>query len=713
MARAGQRFRAWRNVRVSVGATMLMAFALFSLAPLVFVAMYGYSRNGDAAVQSLRQQLDHTMSESVRATGAMIDVVGNNLALVAEAVRANPARFRDAAGNDTLWQVLQHVPHIDAIYVSFEDGYHRVVSRIDDDRRRSDPLIPDEARWHASFIDDFSAGPARARHRRFFSDWGVPAGAGYSAETDTDVRSLPHYRLARASGGLAVGRPSINPDTGSPVISLGFPVMVDGGFIGFVGANMTLRDVAAYLQRTRLSPNSVSVIFDGERRLIAASADSLLPAAGGGAGLSAVDDVRDRRIAQALTSRAQGSDMAFLFRDDAGDRLVAAQRPVPGQATGWTMLAVSPVDDFVGPLRRTNREVTAIIAVIALLEVLVIIVIFRNISRKVLEISGQFSEIGRFNLDLPISTTSVVREVEQIGRSIDQMKSSLQSFGKYVPRDLVRELVQSGRTAQIGGVRRRLTIHFSDIAGFTSIAEDLGPERMVDELGDYFATMCDVLVRHRGTLDKFMGDGILAFFNAPLEVPDHEIAACQAALEAQERLARYRAERAADDRPAFSARIGLAVGEVVVGNIGTADRFAYTVIGDTVNLASRLESLNKFYGTAIIGSGELRAATGDRFEWRHLDRVAVVGRSAGTDVYELLGARGAVADAARAARDAYEAALADYLASRFAEAARGFRDLSARQPDDAASLVMARRARKLSRKPPDPDWGGIYVHAHK
>jgi adenylate cyclase len=226
--------------------------------------------------------------------------------------------------------------------------------------------------------------------------------------------------------------------------------------------------------------------------------------------------------------------------------------------------------------------------------------------------------------------------------------------------------------------------------------------------------MREALHDYDGTIDKFMGDGILAFFNAPLTVEKHETSACHAALKAQERLAIDRVRRGAEGRPEFHTRIGLGVGEVIVGNIGTPDRFAYTVIGDAVNLASRLEGLNKFYGTSIIASGELVESVEDYFEWRRLDRVSVAGRTGGTDVFELMGHKDSVDPDLLAKRDAYEVALEAYFAGDFTSAAKRFSELSRLVSNDDATVVMARRARKLARRPPaDIEWTGVYDHTKK
>jgi adenylate cyclase len=278
-----------------------------------------------------------------------------------------------------------------------------------------------------------------------------------------------------------------------------------------------------------------------------------------------------------------------------------------------------------------------------------------------------------------------------------------------VPDDLVRRLLSSGKEAALGGEIRRLTIFFSDIEGFTSHSEQVTPDVLVHELATYFEILSRQLRQHSGTIDKFIGDGLLGFFNAPEKVVHHENLACRATLIGLQELA---LRQDAQSVP-FRTRVGLHCGEVLVGNIGTPDRFAYTVLGDAVNVASRLESLNKVYGTQVLASGEIRECAGNDFEWRYLDRVAVVGRKGGLDICELMGLRNGVDEDRLHNRKLYEEALEHYFARSFCDAQRIFGQVAENCPSDKAAFLMFSRCDRMLSLELPPDWDGVFAYDFK
>lgn len=379
----------------------------------------------------------------------------------------------------------------------------------------------------------------------------------------------------------------------------------------------------------------------------------------------------------------------------------------------WHVGVAVPEDDV---LRLANERMTTTIMFAVGAAVLVILMgafLASRIARPLLNASRELGEVARMRItDVEIGR-SIVREVSTLGEALGAMKSALQSLERYVPPEVARRLVTGGKAATIGVEERRLSIFVSDIEGFTGITETLEANQLVEELNKYFDDMTQAVQVRQGTIDKFMGDGILAFFNAPEEVPEHAALSCRAALESVAMTESVVDDRIAEGRPVFRIRVGLAVGEVLVGNVGSSERFGYTVIGDTVNVAARLEGVNKAYGTRIIASDELRADAGDGFEWRSLDRVAVAGRAGGLPISELIGLEGEVDTDRLARRDQYESALEAYYAGDFQSAADGFGSLAKAYPDDKAARVMAERAATLAEAPTPPNWDGVYVFTSK
>ncbi len=278
------------------------------------------------------------------------------------------------------------------------------------------------------------------------------------------------------------------------------------------------------------------------------------------------------------------------------------------------------------------------------------------------------------------------------------------SFGLYLAPSLIDRMLDSDRLPELGGERRVVTIFFSDLAGFTSLSERLAPSQLVAVTNEYLTAMTDIIEAEGGYIDKYVGDAIVAIFGAPLDDADHALHAVRAALACRARLADMNAASAAADGHLLTARIGLCTGEAVVGNVGSRRRFNYTVIGDTVNLAARLEGVNKLYGTAILATAGTRDAVGATVDWREIDRVRVVGREQPVTILEPLGAAGTLPSETSARSGAFAEALAVYRAGRFAVAAGLFDALAA---VDGPSQVLAARARAFLAAPPPALWDGV------
>ncbi|MBH5369057.1 adenylate/guanylate cyclase domain-containing protein [Bradyrhizobium glycinis] len=275
------------------------------------------------------------------------------------------------------------------------------------------------------------------------------------------------------------------------------------------------------------------------------------------------------------------------------------------------------------------------------------------------------------------------------------------SFALYLAPEVIETMVASGKMPALGGETRNVTMFFSDLSGFSSIAETMTPVELVTLMNEYLSAMTDIIESHGGYVDKYIGDSIVAMFGAPADDPAHARNAVRAALKCHEKLAELNAGHPAFAGHGLSHRIGLNSGEAVVGNIGSRRRFNYTVMSDTVNVASRLEGANKYYGTAIMASETTMAQTGDSFAWRELDAIRVQGRGEAIRVFEPLAEAGAESEAQTKLASAYAEGLACWRSREFAKAADAFDRIAKIDP---AAARFAKRAKVLTETPPPPDW---------
>jgi adenylate cyclase len=284
-----------------------------------------------------------------------------------------------------------------------------------------------------------------------------------------------------------------------------------------------------------------------------------------------------------------------------------------------------------------------------------------------------------------------------------------QAMGRYVSPAVGRWLLENPRRLAVGGEQREMSVLFSDIRDFTSFAHALPPDTLVTLLNHYRGEMSDVVFRRDGVLAQYVGDAIEAFWNAPMEQPDHARRACQAALDMLAALEGIRPIFAARGWPDLDIGIGINTGLMIVGNMGSRRRLDYTAVGDAVNVASRVEGLTKEYGVHVVIGEDTQRAAGADFVYRFLDRVAVKGRPEPLSVYELLAPTGGVDQGQAAQLERYHTAVDCYRARKWEEAATMFADLSREAPDDGPIALYRERSRAALADPPPLDWNGVHI----
>jgi adenylate cyclase len=332
--------------------------------------------------------------------------------------------------------------------------------------------------------------------------------------------------------------------------------------------------------------------------------------------------------------------------------------------------------------------------------------------------SGVLSvEKGDLTVQIPVRSTDEIGVLTgQFNRLVDELRSKermKETFGKYIDPKIVEKVILNPGAAETEGGKRVMTISFCDLVGFTGIGESLTPAGLVRLLNRHFELIAGAIHAHHGVLDKFIGDAVMAFWGPPFsQSGDHAALACRAALAQVRMLDQLRAELPEltglrRNVPAMDLRVGLASGDVVVGNIGADNARTYTVIGDTVNLASRLESVNRVYNTRILISGETRRLAAEAIEVREIDWIAVKGKSEPATVFELLGLAGEVEKPRLTTRERYEEGLHAYRMFDWGAAETALRGVLEISTTDGPAALLLSRIAKLRAEPP-ADWDGVW-----
>jgi len=299
------------------------------------------------------------------------------------------------------------------------------------------------------------------------------------------------------------------------------------------------------------------------------------------------------------------------------------------------------------------------------------------------------------------------------GILVHEESSLFKNFKRYVPADLVVQLINQNIKPDLGGKQQELTVFFSDISKFTSIVEKMEPQKLIQDLCIYFESISKNILANKGTIDKYIGDSVMAFWGAPLPMEDHARKACLTALTIQNNLRNLFNQWDSLGKVPFLTRIGIHSGSALVGNLGYKERLNYTVVGDTVNVSSRLEGINKVYGTEVIVSENVFKKCGADFEFRMLDRVSLLGRREGMNIYELLSIKEGIEKKEKKINEYYEAGLKYYFERNWQEALKYFNTVIKYRANDLPGKLMRERCLLYRKNPPPADWDGVFIQTDK
>ncbi|MBN9091629.1 MAG: hypothetical protein J0J01_32310 [Reyranella sp.] len=686
-----------RSVPFSVTILTLMALIVVPLSSTLLWL-------GWRAVDRLeKEDVDQRMAELDTAVVGFLSTGLRVVVSVGQALGEQPAfapQAGTAADDERLRQlvaVLRRHPSADAAFAGYPDGRMLYAGRTESlgPAQREEFKVPPGDPIVVRVIED--DGTERRETWRFV---GVDDSLGepHTRASDFDPRRRPWYGAAVLSRAPALTAPYRFAWSREPGVSVGVP-MPRGGVLGF---DSSLGTLSRLIVQYKITPNAVILVASAhsdvfiETRPCDPTDATCLPGD---------DEVRAevRRTAIEAAGRSVRRDVEVAGR--AYKLIVHPIPPIYGQ--GFAVAAAVPVEELTVISRALLERGAYAGAASVGLAILAATLVSFLLSRSMARLAVKTQRIRDLDFSDTVPVRSRITEVLRLSEAVERMREGLEVFGHYVSKDLVRQIMRSPASTGVGGERRDVTVMFTDIEGFSRISEGIAPELLTSRLSRYFEALGHAISANRGMIDKYIGDSVMAFWNAPEPDPDHVLHACRAALQAAAASRELAEKWHGRGRPVFRTRFGLHAGLALVGNVGARDRINYTLVGNVANQASRLEGLNKAYGTEILASIEVSQRTAKAFVWRSIDRIVAAGTTEVMGICEPLGEADTAATHAPFL-ERWLAGRAAYDDGRFAEAIAAFEQAAALRPGDGPCRVLIARCTQFLRDGVPPGWDGAW-----
>lgn len=500
-------------------------------------------------------------------------------------------------------------------------------------------------------------------------------------------------------------------------LTVSFPINIldSQTLLGVGGVDIEVSTISSFLKKNQLRGEGVSVIIDEKAEVVALSDEKLSANLGmHGERAILVNELSDQKLVYAYQQYMSNHEKTFFFNHNNTDYIATFIDFPKSFGKKWVLGTLIPLDVILGEMNRTRQMSLFISFVIFLMALFVVGILARRISKPIIALAEEARRIRNFELDQNTEVKTHIYELQLLSSSIVAMRQSMRAFSKFIPKVLVGKLLKKNQEVHIGGQLKRATLMFTDVANFTTASENYQPDKLAIHLSEYFEEVTKIIMRNNGTIDKYIGDAVMAFWGAPITDRHQTLNACKSALFIQRRLSDLNRKWQGEEKPILETRIGIHTGDVIVGNIGSSDRMNYTALGDTVNLASRLEGVNKMYHTKILISEDSYKEVSSHCIVRPVDIVAVKGREKGIKIYELVAMTGAEPELLPSQEQSAFCQLFTkgfnlYLEQDWDTALTTFDKIKERFAADHATEMFIKRCQDYKKSPPASNWDGI-VH---
>jgi adenylate cyclase len=535
---------------------------------------------------------------------------------------------------------LHELPQADSLYVGYDNGCWLQVRRLDvlDPTERQRLGAPPGAVYNINLVRPTESGALPMR-RIFEDEHGNKIEQLDLWDYGYDARKRAWYHDTMQADRALVSSPYASFSIGTPMITLSAPLQRQ--VQGVIAADLKLDKFSDWVYAQRPGKHGTAIIFDSFGVLIAhpdfARLIDYAMTHPSHPQLPEIGELRVGRVGEVM-KLWDGSDRydGSFHGENGRDYLFRVRKfSLVDNLNGYSLL-VAEENDFAKNVRILQIKGIIIALIVGLCFLPAVWIFGSRMSGSLKRITAQAGRLRTLGAPDDAPVTSRVAEIDELGRTMAVAQRSIWSFARFVPKDIVKGIIDGSISTELGGVRREVTVLFTDVTNFTGIAEAADPDSLTHQTSRHFTALTEAFLAEGGTVDKFIGDSVMVFWNAPHPQPDHVERACRAALSAKAASEALNTQFEAEGLTPFAVRLGIHSGDAVVGNVGSAERMNYTALGNSVNLAARLEGLNKEYGTTILVSEAVHKQVKNCFRFKAIGSVIVKGMTTETRVYELV-----------------------------------------------------------------------------